>query len=496
MLNISTNDCKNYLITTFPETKASEWKRVSKYKDEKGQWCRDFSHTSLNPVTLVEIDGVLTQVDSNKNIPTTEIKDPSKVFYQLTFSKSETAKAKKLVKQFLEDGNEDEDSVVNEYQEGFEAIPSLVKFYVCENFEGNFQDIINTAIATKNYDIDANNLALYFYPIKDDSYDQHMSPLVLPFLPDYFGEAMECTFEITGSKGITIKDIFELLYSKGFIHDRKNCETKTLFKDYQIIPKQNELTPENKKTAPKKINYIQLFKKAVSTDNYVALESLIEKGLPIHLELNNYRPESLLAYCATNNKIECFKTLVKKTPNLGYEHKNNCDYIWSGHFTDQLKEMNPNFNFIEYILENGIFDFKGTNYGSSLQFVNTLIRNYKYFDRFKDKVDPLYLSHACLVDAICNQSIYNLPSVKIEANKAIDLYGSIITDNIMLTNRINAGKIIPEIMEKLIVRPDIKLNNNSLKDYLIFEINRYKNRSWPEEEARVSYYKEFLSRLY
>lgn len=63
-MTYTTDDCKEFLIKQYPETKKSDWKRVRKYKDRFGVVCRDFKGNALElclketPEGLVEINDI------------------------------------------------------------------------------------------------------------------------------------------------------------------------------------------------------------------------------------------------------------------------------------------------------------------------------------------------------------------------------------------------------------------------------------------------------
>lgn len=60
MSKITTEDCKEKLIEFFDESESSDWKRTKKYKNEKGNWVRDFINKETEETcSLVEINGEL-----------------------------------------------------------------------------------------------------------------------------------------------------------------------------------------------------------------------------------------------------------------------------------------------------------------------------------------------------------------------------------------------------------------------------------------------------
>jgi hypothetical protein len=78
---MSTADCKNYLIKLFPDTKASGWKRVTKYKNSANQDVRVFQYNGDKMVGIVENDGVLSLVQENESL---ERKNANPLNYHVT----------------------------------------------------------------------------------------------------------------------------------------------------------------------------------------------------------------------------------------------------------------------------------------------------------------------------------------------------------------------------------------------------------------------------
>lgn len=78
---MSTAECKNYLIKLFPDTKASGWKRVTKYKNSANQDVRVFQYNGDKMVGIVENDGVLSLVQENESL---ERKNANALNYHVT----------------------------------------------------------------------------------------------------------------------------------------------------------------------------------------------------------------------------------------------------------------------------------------------------------------------------------------------------------------------------------------------------------------------------
>lgn len=58
MSKITTEICKEYLIAEFKAkqivTQEKDWKRTKKYKNEDGNWIREFNNDNLGSVSLIE----------------------------------------------------------------------------------------------------------------------------------------------------------------------------------------------------------------------------------------------------------------------------------------------------------------------------------------------------------------------------------------------------------------------------------------------------------
>lgn len=111
MSKITTEDCKQYLLEKFPELSVKDWKRNKKYKDEQGNWCRDFEHKSGATAIIVEINDNIYLKDSATSVAVRNdivIKDPNKVFYYKKFEDSLVKAGRKIVKKYT---TYDEDEV-------------------------------------------------------------------------------------------------------------------------------------------------------------------------------------------------------------------------------------------------------------------------------------------------------------------------------------------------------------------------------------------------
>lgn len=81
MTKISTTDCKNFLVSKFPETKSTLWKRVTKYKNADGLYVRVFQYNDDKMVGVVENGNTLSIV---KDDDTLERKNNASINYHVT----------------------------------------------------------------------------------------------------------------------------------------------------------------------------------------------------------------------------------------------------------------------------------------------------------------------------------------------------------------------------------------------------------------------------
>ncbi len=62
----STQDCKIFIVQHYPRTNIKNWKRKNKYKNEKGEFVREFIHVDLQ-VTIIETKDGLKIENMNEN---------------------------------------------------------------------------------------------------------------------------------------------------------------------------------------------------------------------------------------------------------------------------------------------------------------------------------------------------------------------------------------------------------------------------------------------
>lgn len=222
MSKISTDDCKNFLKASFP--KQNKWKRIKKYKNEAGQWCRDFESESGFSTTLVEINEQLTLISQEQK----EID----CFYYKKFSNDEIKLAKKLVDNFVKSYyNDNGYEELNHRDAGYNAIPNCFEFFIDYGAEDLNAGTLIEEDSYKSFDF-----GVFFRPIGHD-FDQHLDGILSDFLPKYMPETMECVFEATPKTPMTIKELIQMLSDRGFTYNQKDCAMAEVFKTYKVLPK-------------------------------------------------------------------------------------------------------------------------------------------------------------------------------------------------------------------------------------------------------------------
>lgn len=87
MSKITTEDCKDKLIEIFGDSERSDWKRTKKYKNESGNWVRDFLNKETEEsCSLVEINGDLERYLTKSDFSFSMYKySPADDFYNVYF---------------------------------------------------------------------------------------------------------------------------------------------------------------------------------------------------------------------------------------------------------------------------------------------------------------------------------------------------------------------------------------------------------------------------
>lgn len=522
MSNISTEECKDFLVSKFPHSKRALWKRERKYKNDAGDWCRDFSNPDVGNVSLVEVNGVLgffkkaaattatSTSQAQSSAPAPKIELGTHDIFLKTFSKDEVDLAVDMVDHFVNTYNEPRST-----DKGFFAIPS--------QFTYSFTDMENDESgqmtrANRNLDINAKfeTFSLYLTPIEHDGYDQHLQPLLQEFFPRHSGEEMECVFGFYYDNPISIKDFVTMMAKKGFKYefDRDDSyDDRCLFKDVMrtfnfvegqtieeafkpvvsSIPTQATNEQESVSVAkPTLVTTIDLFCNIVKDDNAVALEKAIADGLDLNFMINRI---SMHSYCLNNDLHECFKVLVQHTPNLAVGYNEEANTVWRDAilFTDDSE-----FNYIQYLLEHANYDFTKESYLANAAFIYFLHSVNQLEEKF-DKLNELYAACICYANSISNEDFYKSDFVKKQVRKALFDYADFSNSDMNVAIALTNDVIISEVLDLMIEKGDVCIAGKTLRVYLTMVVDRFKHGFWGYDEIErkdnIVYYENALKKI-
>lgn len=517
MSNISTDDCKDFLMTKFPRSKRALWKREKKYKNEAGHWCRDFSNSDVGNVSLVETNGVLSffkkAAGDSPTLPAANaVKLGTHDIFVRSFDNQEVEMAKKIVEQYMQTYNPPRAT-----EKGFLAIPSQFTYSftdIDDDEEGLF------AAANENLDINAKFkiFTLYLAPIEHPNFDQHLQSLLEQFFPRNSGEDMECVFSFYYDRPISIKDFVTMMSKNGFTYGGKSgnpdyyddhCLLKNVMETFKFYSgstieeafkdKVKEVVIEQPKTSStvvdKKINFVTTtdsFCNLVEDDNEDALKDAIENGLDLNFKINRI---SLHSYCLNNNLPKCFKVLVDHTPNLAVWHDGEANTVWLDAI--QFKD-DSEFDYITYLIEHGKYDFTTQSYLANAAFVYFLQSAGKLEDKF-DTLNAMYAACSCYVNSISNADFYHSDFVKKQVRKALFDYADFSNVDPNVSIALTNDVIIQEILDLMIEKGDVCIVGTPLRQYLTLVIDRFKYGFWGyddvERKDNIIYYENALKKI-
>ena len=521
MSNISTEDCKDFLVSKFPHSKRALWKRERKYKNDSGDWCRDFSNPDVGNVSLVEVNGILgffkkAAVSETTNsmlqrvLPVHKIELKSHDIFVKTFTEDDLELASNLVGRFIESGDDPRATA-----KGFFAVPSQFTYSFTDV---NGDESGNLSRANRNLDINTkfNTFNLYLTPIEHDDYDQHLQPLLQQFFPRQCGEEMECVFGFYYDNPISIKDFVIMMSKQGFKYefDRDDryddrCLLKDIMRTFNFVEGQTieeafkpvesstvtqETTEQDSVTIskPTLVTTIDLFCNIVKDDNAVALEKAIADGLDLSFMINRI---SMHSYCLNNDLHKCFKVLVQHTKNLAVGHNGEANTVWRDAilFTDDSE-----FNYIQYLLEHANYDFTKESYLANAAFVYFLHSIDKLEEKF-DKLNEMYAACICYANAISNEDFYNNEFVKKQVRKALFDYADFSNSDMNVAIALTNDVIISEVLDVMIEKGDVCIAGKTLRVYLTMVVDRFKHGFWGYDEIErkdnIVYYENALKKI-
>lgn len=516
MAEISTDDCKDFLISKFPNSKRALWKRERKYKNDAGNWCRDFSNPDVGNVSLVEVNGVLsffkktattTDSASASTVVAKKIELGSHDIFVRTFSEEEKSLASKIVEEFIQNHREPRAT-----SSGFLAIPSqfTYTFTDIDDDESGVMSHVNRIL-----DINAkfNTFSLYLTPIEHDDYDQHLEPLLQQFFPRNSGEEMECVFGFYYERPITLKEFVTIMSKHGFKYgiDKDDqyddrcllkdvmktfnfVEGKTIEDAFRPVVDKNPVPVETKSSVqrPKIVTNIDVFMKIVNNDDAKTLEAAIADGLDLSFMINRI---SMHSYCLNNDLFECFKVLVNHTENLAVGQANEANTVWRDAI--QFKGESKH-DYIGYLLEHAKYDFTKESYIANSTFVYFLHAVGQLEEKF-DKLNEMYAACSCYVNAISNEDFYKSEFVKQQVRKALFDYADFSNVDATVAIALTNDVIISSILDVMIEKGDVCIVGKPLRVYLTLIIDRFKHGFWGydeiERKENIAYYENALRKL-
>lgn len=432
MSKLSTDDCKDFLMQHYPDSKRTQWKRVSKYKDDAGCVCRDFNNPSVGDVTLIEVNDVLQIKQAGiVEIKPVVVKDNTVVVK--SFSKKDMTDAKRLVSKYVNSDGEEE---ISDDNKGFIAIPSQV-VYRFSMLDGDHKDILDSVNMTGDYNHKMDRFCLEIYPAHGE-YNEHMDYLIGTFLPENDGEAMECTYEFSYEEPISIKEMVQKMASAGFIYLEDSCFLAETVSQLEFV---NESI---KVESSALVDIKTVFEQAIKTDDGDMLDEALSKGGLLNFKHKKAIP---LVYCMQNNHVNCFKELVKHDPDLAKGVKHSGNPVWSEAVSDVV--LGHSFDYLAYLLEQGKYDFKKANPVENQMLMSVLVeRNLldQYRHLLNDKVRVALTLHMMMDDP----DPFSNPNIAQDLNDAMYKYAKYMNEVGYLGSRFSMGIVSQPILDMMV----------------------------------------------
>jgi len=455
MSKLSTDDCKDFLMTTYPDSSRTKWKRVSKYKDDNGLVCRDFNNPTVGDVTLVEVNGVLELKQSVVvAIEPLVVKDNTVIVK--SFSKKDMTDAKRLVSKYVNSDGEEE---ISDDNKGFIAIPSQV-VYRFSILDGDHKVILDSVNAARDYNHKMDRFCLEIYPAHGE-YNEHMDYLIGSFLPDNDGEAMECTYEFSYDEPISIKEMVQKMASAGFIYLQDSCFLAETVSQLSFV---NEAI---KVESSALVDIKSVFEQAIKTDDGDMLDEALSSGCLLNFK---YKKNIPLVYCMQHNLINCFKALVKHDPDLAKGVKYSGNPVWAEAITDVV--LGNSFDYLAYLLKEGRYDFKKASPVENQMLMSVLVeRNLldTYRHVLNDKVRSVLTLHM-MMDA---PDPFSNPNIAQDIYDAMHKYAKYMNEIGYLGARFSMGIVSPPILD-MMVEAKFRIYLESLEADLKNQIELFK----------------------
>lgn len=455
MSKLSTDDCKDFLMEHYPDSKRTQWKRVSKYKDDAGCVCRDFNNLTVGDVTLVEINGVLALKQSVVvAVAPLVVKDNTVIVK--SFSKKDMTDAKRLVSKYVNSDGEEE---ISDDNKGFIAIPSQV-VYRFSMLDGDHKVILDSINATRDYNHKMDRFCLEIYPAHGE-YNEHMDYLIGSFMPENGGEAMECTYEFSYEEPISIKEMVQKMASAGFIYLENSCFLAETISQLEFV---NEAI---KVETSALVDIKTVFEQAIKTDDGAMLDEALSNGGVLNFK---YKKSIPLVYCMQHNLVNCFKALVKHDPDLAKGVKYSGNPVWAEAISDVV--LGYSFDYLTHLLDHGKYDFKKANPAENQMAMSVLVeRNLldTYRNILNDRVRSVLTLHMMMDDP----DPFSNPNIAQDIHDAMYKYAKYNNEIGYLGARFSLGVVSPPILD-MMVEAKFRIYRESLEADLESQIELFK----------------------
>lgn len=455
MSKISTDDCKDFLMKTYPDSNRTKWKRVSKYKDDNGLVCRDFNNPTVGDVTLVEVNGTL-ELKQSAVVTVTPIVIKDNTVLVKSFSKKDLTDAKRLVTKYVNSYGEDE---ISDDNKGFIAIPSQV-IYRFSILDGDYELILNNINATGDYNAKLDRFCLEIFPAEGE-YNEHMDYLIGSFLPENDGEAMECTFEFSYKEPISIKEMAQKMASAGFIYSKDHCFLA------DTISKLDFVNEASKIDSSSLVDIKAVFEQAIKKDDGSILDDALTNGGLLNFKHKKAIP---LVYCMQNNLVNCFKALVKHDPDLAKGVKYAGNPVWAEAVSEVV--LAHSFDYLAYLLEQGKYDFKKANPVENQMAMSVLVERDlldKYRHILNDKIRSALTLHMMMDDP----DPFSNPNIAQDIHDAMYKYAKFMNEVSYFGARFSMGIVSQPILD-MMVDSRFRIHRETLESDLEFQIELFK----------------------
>lgn len=443
MSEITTEICKDFLVSKFKNSKKSQWVRIRKFK-HNDKWCREFKNPAVGTVFLIEsLNGLSFIKKDMLNESAITISSQSDFVNKIKITQPIFKEIDRHIS--LNNFKIKPKTDINKLIEQNPAIYSFFSFEFVEDKNGFIEDYS----FNNKYSFIKITSSIDYSLIYSDSESNGLTPK-FRLIEDLFVKKNGLYFndesideDIYVYHGMSKKSLFEKLIKLGLKYVNKN-NSQFNYNDFDIIDDLQEI---------KYITDAEKFMYAVNSAP-VNFKELLDSGFSTKYKINN---SSILSYLFNNDKLEHFKIAVDCIKNIYNDTIIKDMYIYSSQENSKL--------YFDYLLENSNIDIKKFGYQATYHFVN-LICYYNSFEKYKHLVNKKQLSIVCFNMCINNITNYNKLHLQEEADKAFILYSDELSKNDETRLILLDGFIIEPILIKMIEKGDVYISGKPLLTYL------------------------------